>query len=208
MYTPAFNKVTDLREIFRFIQKYSFGLIINTKESTPLATHLPFHSKIEREKIVIYGHFARANKQWQSLTTGKSLIIFSEPHAYISPVHYDHMQNVPTWNYCAVHCYGTAKIIEDESQCLEMLRDLIEANDDVYLRNWDTDINQEYKTKMLKGTVMFCIDVDEIYGKYKLSQNRSLNEQHKVAEHLIQQRDTNAQEIGSMMHKNLQEKRS
>ncbi|MBV6642764.1 MAG: FMN-binding negative transcriptional regulator [Cyclobacteriaceae bacterium] len=203
MYNPSFNKVTDLQEIYRFIQRYSFGLIINTIDQTPLATHLPFHIKMEDGSIKIFGHFARANKQWQSLNSGKSLVVFSEPHAYISPSHYDQVKNVPTWNYCAVQCYGKATIIEDEDQCMEMLRDLIAVNDQTYLSQWDTAIDIEYKQKMLKGTVMFRIDVDEIHAKYKLSQNRSHSEQVRVSEFLADQPDSNAREIGLMMKKNL-----
>ena len=203
MYNPTINRVTDLQEINRFIRKYSFGLIINVNDNTPLATHLPFHTGMEDGKLVIYGHFAKANKQWQSLSTGKSLVIFSEPHAYISPEHYDHDQNVPTWNYCSVQCYGNARIIEDETECLKLMRDLIEVNDTHYLNKWDSIVNSEYKMKMLKGIVMFRIDVDDIQAKYKLSQNRSINEQQKVSDHLLQHSDSNARIIGEMMSKNL-----
>ncbi len=204
MYNPTIYKITDLQEIIKFIRKYSFGLIINTRDNTPLATHLPFHTRKENGNLVIYGHFAKANKQWQSLDSGKTLIIFSEPHAYISPSHYDHEQNVPTWNYCSVHCYGTAKVIEDESKCFELLRDLIEANDLPYLSNWDTRIGDDYKSKMLKGIVMFRIEVEDIQARYKLSQNRSINEQQRVSEYLVQHSDSNARVIGEMMSKNLE----
>lgn len=41
-------------------------------------------------------------------------MIFSEPHAYISPSHYDKVESVPTWDYVTVHAYGNAQIIIDE----------------------------------------------------------------------------------------------
>ena len=158
---------------------------------------------MEDGKLVIYGHFAKANKQWQSLGDGKTLVIFSEPHAYISPEHYENDQNVPTWNYCSVQCYGSAKIIEDEAECLRLMRDLIEINDLPYLNQWDYKVDPEYKMKMLKGIVMFQIDVDDIQAKYKLSQNRSINEQQKVSDHLLKHSDSNARMIGEMMSMNL-----
>lgn len=84
------------------------------------------------------------------------------------------------------------------------MRDLIEANDLPYLSNWDTKIGDDYKSKMLKGIVMFRIDVEDIQAKYKLSQNRSINEQQRVSEYLVQHSDSNARVIGEMMSKNLE----
>ncbi len=203
MYNPSINRITDLQEINRFVNKHAFGLIINTHGDTPLATHLPFHTKMSGDKLEIYGHFAKANKQWKCLDSGKSLVIFSEPHAYISPAHYDQMESVPTWNYCTVQCYGRATIIEDENECLELLRELIEDHDMPYLNQWKA-IDSDYKTTMLKGIVMFRIDVEEVHGKYKLSQNKNISEQQRISEYLMEHGDSNAREIGDLMAKNIE----
>ncbi|HEV8082201.1 MAG TPA: FMN-binding negative transcriptional regulator [Chitinophagaceae bacterium] len=55
------------------------------------------------ERIILPSHFAKANKQWTEITGNQVLIIFSEPHAYISPKHYDKELKVPTWNYISIH---------------------------------------------------------------------------------------------------------
>ncbi|WP_257088050.1 FMN-binding negative transcriptional regulator [Sphingobacterium sp. E70] len=55
------------------------------------------------------------------------MVIFSEPHAYISPMHYDKEESVPTWDYIAVHAYGTARIINNEDEKTEVLEQMIKT---------------------------------------------------------------------------------
>jgi transcriptional regulator len=58
--------------------------------------------------------FPKRIRQWKDLEASEVLVIFNGPHTYISSSWYDH-ENVPTWNYIAVHVYGTVKLIEGES---------------------------------------------------------------------------------------------
>ena len=74
-------------------------------------THLPFIVKNVNEGIVLASHFAKANREWNDTEENTVLIIFSEPHAYISPKHFEKELNVPTWNYISVHAYGKGKLL-------------------------------------------------------------------------------------------------
>ncbi len=204
MYNPSINQVNDPEEILGFIHAHPFGIIINTANNTPIASHLPFSVKKEGDHLCLYGHFARANAQWKELGSSKTLVIFSEPHAYISPTHYDNDQSVPTWNYCAIHCYGEAKIIGDEEGCMELLREMISAHDTDYLGNWDNVVDQEFKSKMLRGIVMFRIEVDEVQARYKLSQNKKREERQRISEYLKSSEHSQSREIGDMMSKALE----
>jgi len=113
MYIPKFNLTTDQHEMVAFMKKFSFATIITAKNGIPLATHLPFSITTREEQIILTSHFAKANNQWQDIENNSVLVIFSEPHAYISTNNYEIALNVPTWNYISIHAYGEGKLITD-----------------------------------------------------------------------------------------------
>src|SRR4051812_31010638 len=119
MYIPKINLMTNPQEAISFMQRYSFATLVTVNNGVPSATHLPFVVEQRDDKIVLVSHLAAANPQVQELLQGKPLVIFAEPHAYISPTHYEHEKNVPTWNYIAVHAYGTATLIESPEKKAE-----------------------------------------------------------------------------------------
>lgn len=126
MYIPDSNLMADTTEAVGFMQRFSFATIITAKNNLPIATHLPFLVAIKDGNIILTSHFARANEQWKDIQNNKVLVIFSEPHAYISPRHYDKKLNVPTWNYISVHAYGQGKLITEMTKVFEVLERTIE----------------------------------------------------------------------------------
>src|SRR4051794_14312849 len=112
MFIPtAFNE-SDQNKLHKFIQAHSFGLLISTHQNEPFATHLPL--LLERDvgpHGCLVGHMARANPQWHDLEGQQALVVFSGPHAYISPTWYEAANVVPTWNYVAVHAYGICRLV-------------------------------------------------------------------------------------------------
>jgi transcriptional regulator len=200
MYIPHFNSFTDGQEIVAFMQRYSFATIVTAVNGVPEATHLPFLVKEENGKVFLLSHFAKANPQSAQLIDNTSLVIFTEPHAYISPKNYEKEENVPTWNYIAVHAYGKAQLIEEEAKKAELLQYTIESYDKGYLEQWG-GLSDQYKSKMMKGIVAFQIEVTDLQAKKKLSQNRSEQEQKNIIHSLSQSPDTNEQEIAAYMSK-------
>ncbi|MDB5026251.1 MAG: transcriptional regulator, partial [Mucilaginibacter sp.] len=102
MYIPSFNQFPNQQEAISFMQRYSFATIVTVKDGVPSATHLPFLVKETDGQVVISSHFAKANPQSADIIDNRALVIFTEPHAYISPKNYEKETNVPTWNYLAV----------------------------------------------------------------------------------------------------------
>ncbi|MEJ7588804.1 MAG: FMN-binding negative transcriptional regulator [Ferruginibacter sp.] len=133
MYTPKNFVTTDKEEIIAFMKAYPFATIITAKGTMPSATHLPFTVSTTGDKIILTSHFAKANSQWQDITDNKVLVIFSEPHAYISPLHYDKELSVPTWNYIAIHAYGDGKIITGTKRSFEVLEAMIDNYEQGYM---------------------------------------------------------------------------
>ncbi|MEQ9592638.1 MAG: FMN-binding negative transcriptional regulator, partial [Cyclobacteriaceae bacterium] len=110
MYTPLNFKNENADELKQFIKHNNFGLLISEVNSRPWATHLPFVINTN----TLSAHLSRGNRQWKQLSENKEvLVVFQGPHTYISSTWYDH-ENVPTYNYIAVHVYGQPRIVEGE----------------------------------------------------------------------------------------------
>ena len=202
MYIPKVNLNTNTNEIVAFMQQFSFATIITAKDNFPVATHLPFVVSTRDNEIVLTSHFAKANEHWKDIVNNTVLVIFSEPHAYISTNNYDKELNVPTWNYISVHAYGQGTLITENKQVLEVIDAAIDNFETAYKQQWNS-FPEEYKMKMLKGIVAFDIKVTDLQAKHKLSQNRSETEKQKIINTLSNSRDTNEQLIaGYMKHAN------
>lgn len=198
MYIPKHFSTTDREEIVSFMKQYSFGTIINTKNNYPIATHLPFLISIEEDTIILSAHFAKANTQWEIIAENPSLVIFAEPHAYISPQHYDKELSVPTWNYFSVHAYGQGQIINDTAETYKILEATINSYEPAYKKQWD-NMPEDFKSKMIKGIVAFEIEVTDLQAKKKLSQNRTESEKEKIINALSSSHDQNERDIAKYM---------
>ncbi len=119
-----------------FMKKYNFATVISNDKNGPSATHLPFLIDELDGEIILTSHLAKVNSHCDLLKSERSLVIFSEPHAYISPSLYTKVQNVPTWNYIAVHAYGTIEIIEEPDELIALMEKSIEAFEPGYFKQW------------------------------------------------------------------------
>jgi transcriptional regulator len=176
MYTPKFNQVSDRSILIEAMQAYSFAILIGPlasveNSSSHHATHLPLVVKDEGAHGVLEGHFAKANPHWQSLTNRETLVVFPGPHSYVSPSLYAEELSVPTWNYVAIHAYGTLTLVEDDAGKDALLWGLIQANDPAYLEQW-RNLPGGFRRTMLAGITGFRIPIARIEGKFKISQNR------------------------------------
>src|ERR1700722_14668754 len=184
MYTPKFNQVTDRAILLEAMRDNSFATLFcpvsgSQPGTPPTATHLPLGIKDEGEHGVIEGHFAKANRHWQSLAGRETLVIFSGPHSYVSPSLYTEELSVPTWNYIAVHAYGTMSLVDDDPGKLTLLTDLIAANEPAFLDRLRA-LPEGFRRTMLTGIMGFRIPIARIAGKFKLSQNRNPEERKNV----------------------------
>ncbi len=185
MYTPNNYTFNNHDEMITFMKRYSFATIVTNINSKPVATQLPFVITENGEKLVLSSHFARANEQAWYIMEQTSLVIFSEPHAYISPRHYDKKESVPTWDYLAVHAYGSARIIEEEEGKMQLLEQMIGFYEPGYQEQWNS-LTNKFKSGMLKGIVAFEIEVTELQGQKKLSQNKTIEERQRIIAQLQQ----------------------
>jgi transcriptional regulator len=198
MYIPKHFQLSNHQEAITFMQKYSFATIVTVLNAVPEATHLPFLVEQRGDQLVLVSHFAKANPQAAAVFSETSLVIFTEPHAYISPSNYEKEQNVPTWNYLAVHVYGQATLIDDKTQVAQLLEKMISFYEPGYRGQWDK-LPDDYKNKMMNGITAFEIVVTDLQAKKKLSQNRTEVERENIISSFSTSADKNEQEIAAYM---------
>lgn len=183
MYTPSAFQVEDIDQLHSFMKDHSFATIVSAVDGNPSATHLPFVVQPSGGRFgTLVAHMARANPLWRSWTDQTEvLVIFSGPHAYISPSWYEQQETVPTWNYSAVHAYGKARLISDP----EALRALVIQQTKLYEgregSTWDQSLMDPMMDSLLKGIVGFSIEIERLEGKFKFNQNRSAADQEGVS---------------------------
>lgn len=199
MYIPKHYTEKDKDQAIAFMQRFHFGTIISNNKNRPIATHLPFVISEKKDQLILSAHFAKANEQWSSISTNDVLVIFTEPHAYVSPTHYNKKQNVPTWNYLAVHAYGQLKIVSEQNEVFKMLEQMMLSFEPAYKKQWN-ELSLEYKSGMANGIVAFEIEVTELQFQKKLSQNKKENERQNIINSFSKSADQNENMIAKYMN--------
>ena len=199
MYISKLNKNENAESLLEFIRANGFAILISTVDGKPWASHIPLLLSDDGTKLS--GHIARGNKQWKEWNTESEILsIFSGPHTYISSSWYDH-ENVPTWNYIAVHVYGKLKILSEE-ELLQSLKSLT----DKYERQSEKPVAVErmdpkYVKSQMLGIVGFEIEITKIEGAYKLSQNRDAKNHENIIAELEKRNDPASGAIADEMKK-------
>ncbi len=174
MYIPNQFNITDKKEIFTFIKENSFGQLISLVEGKLFSTHIPF--LISEDKRSIICHIAKNNPQWKDIEEQEILVTFQGPHDYVSPSWYA-SPGVPTWNYQAVHIYGTANVITEQGEIKNIVSELTSS----YESDFDKPYEPVFNEAMLNAIIAIEINITDIQAKYKLSQNRPETDRLKVS---------------------------
>ncbi len=191
MYVPELYAQKDIAALHDFMRRYSFATLITQHDGEPFASHLPLivDSGIGPHGGLI-GHVARNNPQYQDFAAGAQVLaIFHGPHAYVSPAWYEpNPMAAPTWNYLAVHAYGTARILRDEELAGVLHRQTDEAESE-FPQPWKLELSGPMRERMAGAIAGFEITLHRIEGKFKLNQNRSEQDRRNVIAHLAQSED-------------------
>ncbi|WP_431810919.1 FMN-binding negative transcriptional regulator [Lysinibacillus sp. FW12] len=202
MYIPKYYKITDLEEITQFIRENSFATLVSTIKGKPIAVHIPILLNKIEDDYYLTGHLAYGNPIWKTFEeVNDILVIFNGPHAYISSSWYE-KENVPTWNYQAVHIYGKASLI-DGKELEQDLTSLLEKYES-FRENpvlWDK-LSPELLQQEIKGIKGFKIKVEEVQAAYKLSQNRNASDYVNIISELYKEEDPHAAAVAEAMKKN------
>ena len=207
MYTPSAFRVTETARLHTLMQRYPFALLLTAHNGEVTATHLPFMVDEKRSKYgTLLAHMARANPHWQ-LFDGQleSLVVFTGPHAYISPSWYESPVTVPTWNYAVTHAHGRPTIVEDKARVRAMLEKLVAIHEAYVKPPWSTAQAGDYIDDQINYIVAFEIEIERLEGKFKFNQNRSRGDQEGVVRALAGADDPLKREVAEIMRAQLKE---
>ena len=201
MYRPAAFREEDTDKLIAFMKANSFAMLVSTVEGVPYASHVPLVVTKQGNVVKLAGHLAKQNPQWQAFAAAESLAVFTGAHAYISPTLYEKRENVPTWNYIAVHAYGIPEIItlgDSPHRMDTMISEMVDTYEATYQSQWHS-LSDSYRTGMMSGIVGFEMTVTRLEGQFKLSQNRSQTDRQTVSDELLRSSDLAARAIGEEM---------
>ena len=205
MYIPHYYNNENLDEVKDFIKQNSFGILINQLDGKPWATHIPLELDMDKDgKDILVSHIARANPQWKVFEEQPDVLcIFNGPHSYISSSWYQE-EEVPTWDYIAVHVYGKVQLLSEE-EVMNSMRKLVNKYEADSKNPISLDDLSPKTLRQVKGVVGFKIEIAAIQAAYKLSQTRP--EDHSAIIEELKQKDAASQAIATHITKQSKQKK-
>lgn len=205
MYTPFSFVESDLPTLHSCIEENSFATLVTADSDGPVVSHLPLLlDRNDGPNGRLIGHMAKANSQWREITNGDALAIFHGPHAYVSPGWLNEQNVVPTWNYVAVHATGKVKLVEEQSELLDIVRRYVNFYEASMPEPWQIgSADPEFIEKLLDAIVGFTIEISSIEGKWKLNQNHSEERRQKIIAGLQTRSGENHAQIADLMQATL-----
>ena len=191
MYLPHHFRERRLEVLHAFIERHPLGVLVTAVDGAPVADHVPMLLAREQGPHgTLRGHVARANTLWRTTTDGAEvLVVFHGADAYVSPAWYPSKQTdgkvVPTWNYSVVHARGRIRFFDDEARLHALVSSLTDHFERARPEPWSiADAPADYVRAMLRAIVGFEIEVSDLAGKFKASQNRPAEDRAAVRDAL------------------------
>jgi transcriptional regulator len=175
MYEPPLHQQADRESIVALIRAHPLGLLISHGPSGLLANAIPF--LIEGNTLL--AHVARANPQWRDLDTAEeALVVFQGPQHYVSPSWYETKREthkvVPTWNYLIVQARGRPRVTDDAPWLRAQIEALTNKQEAGRAAPWKVaDAPDDFIAMQMRAIVGVEIEIADLRGKWKASQNRN-----------------------------------
>jgi transcriptional regulator len=199
----------DVKNLLQIINQYPLATVITNEEGVTI-NHLPVVvEELLDGKLKLWCHFSKQNPLYDQLKKSPEMtIVFQGPNAYINPIWY--LENdVPTWNYIVVHASGTPTLIEDYESLIKILKRTTDHMNSINSDQWKFSIPSDLNSKeeLTSAIIGFSFVPTEIVGKFKLSQNKTKEDQERIIKGLIDRTDDFSHEISKQMSEGLSEKR-
>lgn len=201
MYRPPAFREDRLPELHALIDEIRLGTLVTHGPGGMIASHVPMLVDAGASpRGTLVGHLARANPQWKDLAGGVAMAVFLGASTYVTPSWYpskaDRGEVVPTWNYVAVHAYGTPIVIEERAALRSIVERLTAAMEGPRAAPWQVaDAPAAYIDRLLGAIVGFEIPIDRLEGKLKLSQNKDDRDRDGVVQGMTDERPPGYEEL-------------
>ncbi|MCG0283772.1 FMN-binding negative transcriptional regulator [Streptomyces sp. PSAA01] len=210
MFVPQQYREPDASWLIDLITRGPLALLTTNgpAERGPLATHLPVildpHQSGERTDdlsgTLLLGHMNVQNPHWAALRDGDSaLLVFTGPHAYVSPTIYQTTPAAPTWNFTSVHVHGVLEKIVSREETLEVVKATVREFESQFGAEWDMTESVDYFARILQGVGAFRVTVSRAEGMFKLSQEQKGGIRDRVQQNFADQPCSRHREIADLM---------
>ncbi|MBU6424625.1 MAG: FMN-binding negative transcriptional regulator [Chloroflexi bacterium] len=209
MYRPQHFREERLDVLHAIMERNSFATLVSAGPDGIVATHVPVLLDRAAGRLgTLRGHIARANDHWKHWASGaEMLVIFRGPHAYVSPSWYATSGRVPTWNYLAVHAYGTPRLVEDPDALRRLVDETTHRYEDGFETPWRmSSVEPKVIDGLLDAVVGFETPIARLEGKRKLGQNRSRADREEMAAGLRAHGSDDAGVIADLVEADLRER--
>ena len=205
MYEPPLHRNENLPELHALIKERVFGLLITSGAEGLIANSVPFVLDTSASRLgVLKVHMARANPQWRELQERPDVLVVFQGHDhYITPSWYATKREtgkvVPTWNYTMVQAKGRAKVMDEAwlSQQIEELTSTLEHRRE---QPWAVgDAPADFIAMQRRAIVGVEIEILDIKGKWKTSQNRNAADRAGVVAGLEAMDDEDARAMAGIV---------
>lgn len=191
MYAPKHFEETRIDVMHALIEQHALGTLVTNGPEGLCADHIPFEiapPTPEAPYGTLRAHVARANRLWQ-MQGQDVMVVFQGASAYVTPNWYEEKRSsgkvVPTYNYAAVHAHGKLHAIEDPEWLMALLERLTSRHEASQPLPWKVqDAPAEFTGQLLRAIVGIEIPVHRLQGKWKVSQNRPLQDRINIAQGL------------------------
>jgi transcriptional regulator len=179
MYLPAHFAQSDPACLHQIMRDFPLATLITHSPRGVEADAIPLLLQAEAGAHgELWGHVARANPLWKTHPEGTDvLVLFHGPQAYVSPNWYpskrQHHKAVPTWNYVMVQARGQLRVMDDAAWTRQLVSELSAMHEATQPVPWRVEeAPADYLEAMLRAIVGFRIEITELSGKWKVSQNQ------------------------------------
>lgn len=191
MYTPAHFREDRIDVLQQAIRSAGPATLVSMTEDGLFASHAPLMLDPSPAPYgTLIGHLAKANPHVRLADPAvRTLVIFQGPNGYITPSYYaakqEHGKVVPTWNYAAIHAYGTLETFDDPVRLLDVVTKLTDQHETPRTQPWAvSDAPDDFIQGMLRGIIGIALPIARLEGKIKMSQNRPATDQAGVIDGL------------------------
>ncbi len=187
MYVPAHFSEDRIEVLHASIRSAGLATLVSMTADGLIASHAPMLLVPSPGPFgTLIGHLAKANPHVRTADPAvPALAIFHGPDGYITPSYYaakkEHGKVVPTWNYAAIHAYGTLEVFDDPARLRDIVTALTDRHETPRAQPWAvTDAPDGFVQGLLGAIVGISLRIDRLEGKVKMSQNRPAADQAGV----------------------------
>ncbi|WP_158857658.1 SidA/IucD/PvdA family monooxygenase [Streptomyces sp. NRRL B-1347] len=194
-YPPDRHVERDAERMYAVVERFKFATVISARGTDdPVVTQLPLTLDRSRGgRGVLFGHLDRENPQARLLDDRPVTLLFNGPNSYISPTVYETDQ-LPTWNSITVQVRGRARIVRDRERIVAGMCELAARSE----RNPGPptlEPDNERIDKLIDFVVGFEVEITDIVGRFKLSQDQEERERLRAAHALADTAGTDHRDL-------------